>query len=1340
MKNTWLILIGLFLSVKVQASDVYFRHLGVKEGLSQVNILSIYQDSVGVMWFGSSEGLNRYNGDKVKIFRPSQNNQGLTNNEINELQGNKERALLYIRSVADLVRFDLRTETFQCIGRKNIQGIHSDNDTLWVLHKNAVSYYLESDESFHPFVSLPEEWGAGMGIYSDNGTIWVATRSNLLRISKSKQKRIQLITPLSLGRKLYKDSAGNMWVGTWKGLYRVDVKGAISYFDENTLSDLQVRSIVEDNTGCIWIGTFGGLNKYNPSTNEWRQYQNDDTDLHSLSHNSIFALYKDMQGSIWVGTYFGGINYFNPEKAICNYYRAVSGHQDCLNFPFVGKMVEDDQSNLWICTEGGGLNCLNRATGLFTYYQHKAGDKNSIGHNNLKNIYYHPAKQSLYIGTHTGGLSIFDLTRKTFRTLRQQKEVPSSLPNDIVSQIQAYQGKLLVLTLRGLSVMDFEKETFEPFEKSLKIEHLFMQDTTYETFLVDSKERLWLAKSNGGIVCIDLRNGKIKDYVADEENPFAIGKFKVVHIYENKTGDIFFGTIGSGLFKYITEKQSFRKYGTANQKLLSDYCYYISESPEYGHLMILHSKGVSFFDPIKEEVKRTYNLFQLNFCQGSSVYTTKNGETFLGGINGMTSFYENRLFVPTTDYQLYFDRLLLYNKEVIPGDESGILSQTLDRTHRLKLDHDQNNISIEFCSSNYFKEEELMYEYRLEGFDKEWIPAYSHLISYTNLNPGKYTLVVREMKPDIKSLRQVSLQIEIASPFYATPLAYLLYVLLFGGIMYVIIRFKYRQAQLTASLEFERKEKLRIEELNQIKLRFFTNISHEFRTPLTLIIGQIELLLQSDKIGTVIYNRVLKIYKNAWHMRNLISELLDFRKQEQGYLNLRVECNNIIGFTKEIYMCFYEYAQKRQITYRFDCMEEKIEMWFDPVQLQKVIFNLLSNAFKYTDSGGKITVIIRRSSSFVTIEVKDTGSGIPMESVDKVFERFYQTDQKTSVFTLGTGIGLALAKGIVELHKGNITVESKQGEGSLFSVTLLLGNRHFSEEELRPAGDILPESALSESLPVEFAMTEVEEATDDSLPHEGEELEKPIILIVEDSEELLHMLSEIFSPMYKVYTACNGREGFEQVQQLHPDLVLSDVMMPELTGKELCYKIKNSIELSSVPVVLLTAQNSVEYIVEGYMFGADDYVTKPFNVKVLIARCNNLIRNKKRLMKRLANQPAVDMAEATALSGVDKELIEKSIHIIRANFDNTDFDVNVLASELCMGRSKLYIKFKEMVGLTPNEFILKVKLDEGMRLLKEHPELNIAEISYRLGFSSGRYFSKCFKSFYGAAPLTMRKG
>lgn len=1339
MKNTWLILIGLLLSIGTEASDVYFRHLGVKDGLAQVNVLSVYQDTVGVMWFGSSEGLNRYNGVSIKVFRPSQNNQGLTNNEINELSGNRKREVLYIRSVYDLVRFDLRSETFTCLQRGDVQAIHCAGDTLWVLGKNTVSYYLESDGKLHHFATYPEELGAGMAICSDGGNLWVSTRSHLFRMSKHTPTRREVVTRLSLGRSLYKDSRNNLWVGTWKGLYRVAANGSLTYFDGTNLSDLQVRSVVEDDAGCIWIGTFRGLNKYHPDTGEWKVYQNNDTDSHSLSHNSVFALYKDMQGSIWVGTYFGGVNYFNPEKVICSYYRAASGCQDCLSFPFVGRMVEDSNQNLWICTEGGGLNCLDRTTGRFTRYQHREGDRGSIAHNNLKCIYYHPEKQCLYIGTHTGGMSVFDLKKRVFRTLCYQKGVSSSLSNNIVNEVQPYMGKLLTLTQGGMALMDFDTETFEPLTDRAEVVRLFSPDTTYETFRVDSHQRLWLAKTDGGIICVDMATWKVDDYEANEDNPSAIGKFRVVDIYENSRGEVFFGTIGSGLFKYVAENHSFRKYGTSNNKLPADYCYYIKEAPKSHHLMILHNKGVSLFDTETEEVKRTYHLFQLNFCQGSAIYTTHEGETFLGGVNGMASFYEDRLFAPVDGYQLYFDKLLLYNKEVLPGDESGILSQTLARTPLVELNHRQNNIVIEFCSSNYFREEEVMFEYRLEGFDKEWIPATSHQISYTNLNPGKYTLVVREMNPGAASPHEVSLLIQISSPYYATLPAYILYVLLLGGIMYVIVRIKSRQAKLTASLEFERKEKIRIEELNQTKLRFFTNISHEFRTPLTLIIGQIELLLQSDKVGPMIYNRVLKIYKNAWRMRSLISELLDFRKQEQGYLKLKVECKDVVAFAREIYMCFYEYAQKRQIAYRFDFAEEKTEVWFDPAQLQKVVFNLLSNAFKYTGEGGKITLAIKRYSSSVTIEVKDTGVGIPADSVGKVFDRFYQTDPSSSVFTLGTGIGLALTKGIVELHKGTITVDSHSGKGSAFVVTLPLGNRHFTEEDLRVPGDVSPDVLSEENVPVDFPAMETDTRIE-PLGQPAEESEKPVILIVEDNEELLDVLKEMFGPIYQVYTACNGREGLEQVRQLHPDLVLSDVMMPELSGKELCYKIKNSVELAHIPVVLLTAQTSVEYIVEGYMFGADDYVTKPFNVKVLMARCNNLIRNRKRLIERYGNQPISDIAEATAISEVDKRLMEKSIEVIKTNFDNPDFDVNTLAAELCMGRSKLYVRFKDMMGLTPNEFILKVKLDEGMRLLKEHPELNISEISYKLGFSSGRYFSKCFKTFYGVAPLNVRRG
>ena len=537
-------------------------------------------------------------------------------------------------------------------------------------------------------------------------------------------------------------------------------------------------------------------------------------------------------------------------------------------------------------------------------------------------------------------------------------------------------------------------------------------------------------------------------------------------------------------------------------------------------------------------------------------------------------------------------------------------------------------------------------------------------------------------------------------------------------------------------MEFERKEKERIEELNQVKLRFFTNISHEFRTPLTLILGQIEVLMQMD-LGTTIYNRILRIYKNAWHMRNLISELLDFRKQEQGYLKLKVEEQNLVTFTRQIYMCFYEYAQKKEITYRFDNVEETISVWFDSKQLQKVIFNLLSNAFKYTPNKGSIRVEVRMLASQAIVSVCDTGVGIPEEHISKIFERFYQTDNSSS-FTLGTGIGLALAKGIMNMHHGKIDVESTVGKGTKFTLSLPLGNRHFSDEEMATV-ESRESVIISEAvpmLPFEQIMDVEEEKT--KVQENIKEEDKPIILLVDDNEELLSMLEDLFLPTYKVYIAHDGREGLEMARQIQPDLIISDVMMPEMSGKELCYKIKTNVELSHISVVLLTAQTSVEYVVEGLMFGADDYVTKPFNVKVLIARCNNLIKNKKRLIAHYAGKTITESPVTEAINERDKELLAKCVNIIKENFENPAFDVTALASELCVGRSKLYMQFKQMTGLTPNEFILKIKLDEAMSLLKNHPELNISEISIRLGFSSPRYFSKSFKAFFGVAPQTVR--
>lgn len=735
-------------------------------------------------------------------------------------------------------------------------------------------------------------------------------------------------------------------------------------------------------------------------------------------------------------------------------------------------------------------------------------------------------------------------------------------------------------------------------------------------------------------------------------------------------------------------------------------------------------------------MEQTYHLFQQSYSQGSTLYIANDGTIYIGGTNGLASLPEQYLYDAPDKGKLCFEKLMIFNQEVLPDDATGILKQTLNKTSDIRLKYDQNNITVTFSTFSYLSERDSQLEYCFENLDKHWTQTSGNSISYTNIPPGNYTLRVRLVEPDAAETQEIALGIHVAAPFYANPYAYALYALLFIGLVYAFFHFKMRQERLQASLEGEKKEKERIEELNQTKLCFFTNISHEFRTPLTLIIGQLEAIMQINELEPAIYKRILRVYKNTWHMRDLITELLDFRKQEQGYLKLKVEERDIVSFTHEIYGSFYEYSQMKGISYSFKHAEETLDVWFDPVQLQKAIFNLLSNAFKYTAKGGAITVSLHHTSTQAAITVSDNGVGIPEEAIQKIFDRFYQADSTSSSFSLGTGIGLALAKGIMEAHHGKIEIKSTVNEGSSFTLLLPLGNQHFNKEDFavskHQSGMVCPENIPAEFAPEMFSLEAPTEA--------GAISDKPVLLLVEDNEELLEMLNDMFSVFYEVHTARNGREGLAAVAQVQPDIIVSDVMMPEMSGKEMCYKLKNNVEYSHIPIVLLTAQNSVEYIVEGYMFGADDYVTKPFNVKILLARCSNLIRNKQQIIAHYSSLPAAQITESIPAVNVrDKELLDKSIAIIKENFDSPDFDVTSLASALCMGRSKLYMQFKQTIGLTPNEFILKVKLDEAMSMLKNNPELNVSEISARLGFSSVRYFSKCFKAFFGVAPLGIRK-
>ena len=504
---------------------------------------------------------------------------------------------------------------------------------------------------------------------------------------------------------------------------------------------------------------------------------------------------------------------------------------------------------------------------------------------------------------------------------------------------------------------------------------------------------------------------------------------------------------------------------------------------------------------------------------------------------------------------------------------------------------------------------------------------------------------------------------------------------------------------------------------------------------MTLIVGQVETLLQVQTFTPNIYNKVLGIYKNSIQLRELITELLDFRKQEQGHMKIKVSKHNLVDFLYENYLLFLEYASSKQISFKFNKQKDDIEVWYDQKQMQKVINNLLSNALKHTKEEDTISINVSQEQDQAVIEIKDTGTGIAAAEIDKIFDRFYQTELLNSLNTgAGTGIGLALTKGIIELHHGTIRVESEPGKGSSFIITLKLGKQHFAEEQIAQSDTDTTIQEPEAFVPSAEILSESEWKEEDN-----KRIEDAKMLIVEDNESIKQMLVGIFETFYQVSTASDGEEALEMVQKDMPSIILSDVVMPRMSGTELCKRIKTDFNTCHIPVVLLTARTAIEHNIEGLKIGADDYITKPFNTNLLISRCNNLVNSRRLLQEKFSKQPQA-FAQMLATNPMDKEMLDRAMAIIEQHLDNTDFNVNIFAREMGMARTNLFTKLKAVTGQTPNDFILSIRLKKGAVMLRNNPELNITEISDRIGFSSSRYFSKCFKEIYHVSPLAYRKG
>ena len=1323
----------------VYGQNITFNHLTTDNGLSQFSVNSLYIDESGILWIGTREGLNRYNGEDIKTYKLQKNDpNSLFCNTVLRIVGNRNGSI-YLLCTDGVAEFNLITQKFTTLLQGSINSIYYNNG-LFIGKKNEVYRYNEETANFDLYYQLPNGSLDIFCMHIDKGYLWIGTTTNgVYRLNIDKK---ELEHPIRKGNiiSFYRDSGGELWIGSWEeGLFHVKTNGKIENFkydakNPHSLSSNFVRACCEDNLGNIWIGTFNGLNRYNKSTGLFQNHTANDIQSDGLTHSSIWCIVKDNQGTLWLGTYFGGVNYFNPEYEIYTRYSYSSNEKQGLSNPVVGRTIEDKNGNLWIGTEGGGLNYFNRRTREFKWYRPQEG-RNSISHNNVKALYYDADKEIIWIGTHLGGMNRLDIRSGHFTHYRMEDNNQQTLPSDIVRDIIPYKDLLIVATQNGVCLFDPDsgkcRQLFKDSKEGKSIKMV-------ADILLDSEGTLWIAATGEGVFSYRFDTRKLTNYRHDSLNPNSLSNNNVNNIMQDSQGRLWFSTSGSGLDLYHPANNDFENFDKEKNGLASDCVYETQESAASGKLLLITNQGFSIFDYQNMHIKNysAENGFPLTAVNENSLCITRDGEIFLGGVQGMISFHEMELNFTPKPYNIILSRLIVNGQEIHAGDKTGILQHSLCHTREITLNADQSMFSIEFATSNYIPANKDDIIYKLEGFSDEWTNTRGlHSITYTNLNAGTYTLLIKPEEKDESLCPQARLIIHILPPYYRTTFAYFIYLILTTAVLWYLIRTYKSRIKLQESLKYEQKHIQDVEALNQSKLRFFTNISHEFRTPLTLIVGQVETLLQLQNFTPAIYNKILGIYKNSIQLRELITELLDFRKQEQGHMKIKVSPHNIVNFLYENYLLFLEYASAKRINFNFEKETDELEVWYDQQQMQKVINNLLSNAIKHTTEEDTITLSVKKEEDNVVIRVKDTGSGIDAKEIDKIFDRFYQIDpvNSTDAGKSGTGIGLALTKGIIELHHGTIRVESELGKGTSFIVTLRLGNGIFDAEQINPNPDCVQQIEIPKPETDAFLKTELEEnAPIKRIPDAK-------MLIVEDNDSIREMLANIFKPFYQILTATNGEEGWELVRNEMPCIVVSDVVMPKMSGTELCKLIKNDFNTCHIPVVLLTARTAIEQNIEGLRIGADDYITKPFNTSLLISRCNNLVNSRILLQEKFSKQPQA-AAQMLATNPIDKDILDRAMAIIEQHLDDTEFNVNVFAREMAMARTNLFTKLKAITGQTPNDFILTIRLKKGALMLRNNPELNITEISDRIGFSSSRYFSKCFKDVYHVSPLAYRKG
>jgi len=1354
----WIALVLLSLSALTQSTHYNFSRLNTYNGLSHNQVNTILKDPDGFLWFGTMSGLNRYDGYSFKIFNKKHNDStSLVDNyvlSLYELPDGK----IWVMTRGGACIYSSHSEKFDADYNKYLRSlglpsgtiiriIKGNNGRYWFLYDNLNLYlYSDSEKSSKLFkqhsVLLPSDKITSFNETKD-GKLWLLYQDGLLQ--KYDIITNAVIVTSTAFQKMYKgndpfnlfiDNDGDIWLWYYTyGAYLFHPEdNSIRQFNEkpspSRLSSSLISQIVQDNNDLIWMATdHGGVTLIDKRKNFQTTYLlNDPKDPKSLSQNSVTTVYKDDNGVMWLGTYKQGINYLNGNIVQFARYHYQPSNAGSLPYDDVNRFVEDKRGNIWIGTNGGGLIYFDRKNNTFRQYLYDPNDNNSLSNNVIVSLWI-DHEDILWIGTYFGGLNSFD--GKKFTRYRHKENDPSGLSNDNIWEIyEDREQNLWIGTLgSGLDLLDRKTNQFKHYKYTGDPSDLVISNYI-SAILEDRGGNLWIGSDQGVTVFEKNRNTSTRYQHTTDKN--SLSDNSVICFLEDSKGRMWVGT-REGLNLFNQETKQFQVF-TSTDGLPGNLILNILED-KHQTLWLTTANGLCNAVPVHKDGGIAFsivsydemnNLQNLEFNENAAL-KTQTGELFFGGPSGFNIIDPDKIKKLENHSKIVFSSLQILNRDVEPGElvnNRVLLEQSLSKLHGIDLKYTENVFSIEFASLDFAHSNRDKYAYMLEEFNTDWLYAdwTQRRATYTNLNPGHYTLKVKVLNRDGLWSDIKSLQINIQPPFWRTTTAYLIYALIIIGMFLLARRITLDRIHMRFEVKQQRREAERAHALEKLKTKFFTNVSHEFRTPLSLIIAPLDKIIRQSADEEQ-KKQLNLVQRNAKRLLNLVNQLLDFRKMEVEEVKLHPSIGDIIGFARDISLSFMDVAEKKKIQFAFSSNVDSLEIYFDKDKIEKILFNLISNAFKYTHDNGAVSVnllynppVNNEGDGTLTLEVKDTGIGIPADQQERIFERFFQTDVPESMVNQGTGIGLAITKEFVRLHSGIITVKSEPEKGSCFTVLLA------AKKIYHPSTPSATAAEVTEQLSLEDGQRKDKKKT---------------IVIVEDNEDLRFYLKDNLKGQYHVEEALNGKEGWEKIKLMNPDLVVSDIMMPLMDGVEMARKIKNETLTAHIPVILLTAMGSEEKQLEGLKAGVNDYVTKPFTFEVLASRIRNLLAQQKILQKRFQKQIEVNPGEVT-ITPVDEKFLKQALEVVEKNLDSAEFSVEDFSRDMFMNRTTLYRKIHSLTGKSPLEFIRSIRLKRAARLL-DKSGMSVAEIAYEVGFNNPKVFTKFFKEEFKVTPSQYAK-